>query len=162
MWSCKIMHMDIILGEYTTDVLSYKVAAPGQCTTTLSQHTAFYYLTTQSREDQGPFTLVVNNLYGFCLCWMPTVFQSENYATWLPKGPFIWPLITPRTSHNSPIKVSICLWLSTRLICKQHCTYGYYVHNVYLWASREQSSVMIRKSILHKNVLGIMCMHAFI
>lgn len=41
---------------------------------------------------------------------LSTIFQSKNHSAQLLNGPFIFPLITSRTSHYCPIKVPICLF----------------------------------------------------
>ena len=41
---------------------------------------------------------------------LSTIFQPKNYSAQLLNGPFIFSLITSRTSHHSPIKVPICLF----------------------------------------------------
>lgn len=41
---------------------------------------------------------------------LSTIFQSKNYSAQLLNGPFIFSLITSRTSHHSSIKVPICLF----------------------------------------------------
>lgn len=52
--------------KYITDVLCYEVVAAGKGKTTLIPHTSYQHLTTQNRQDKRSFTLVANNLYGFC------------------------------------------------------------------------------------------------
>jgi len=41
---------------------------------------------------------------------LSTIFQAKNYSAQLLNGPFIFSLITSRTSHHSPIRVPICLF----------------------------------------------------
>lgn len=41
---------------------------------------------------------------------LATIFQPKNYSAQLFNGPFIFSLITSRTSHHSSIKVPICLF----------------------------------------------------
>lgn len=60
-------------------------------------------------EDKRSFTLVVNTLYDSVYIGLSTIFQSKNYSAQLLNGPFIFSLITCRTSHHSPIKFPICL-----------------------------------------------------
>lgn len=50
------------------------------------------------------------NAYMSVYIGLSTIFQPKDYSAQLFNGPFIFSLITSRTSHHFPINVPICLF----------------------------------------------------